>query len=113
MRDKKRKTRRGKREKGGGARISSMKEEEARRALPGFSAESSLRPTTTSQLYHLTRTYAQTAGAPTISSAASFLHYLCYYKCMIECSIICSPPRMCLISCPQQCRAQCGLFGIL
>src|SRR5688572_14853256 len=113
MRDNKRKTRI-KRKKGRAKddRIKNMKEQ-TRQRLPEFTAEASLR-TTTSKRYHLTRKYSPTPGATTISSAASsFLNYLCYYKCMIRCSIICSAPRMCLISCPQQCRAQCGLYGIL
>jgi hypothetical protein len=108
MTDIKRKTR-GKRKKGGQIdRINNRRE--ARQGLPEFTAEASLR-TTTGERYRLARTYVQTSRA-NISSAASFLDYLCYCKCMIECSIICSPPRMCFISCPQQCRAQCGLFGI-
>jgi hypothetical protein len=107
MRDNKRR----KTKKGGGAgddRIKNIKEE-ARQRLPLFNAEASLH-TTISQRYHLISIYTQ-SHAPPIGSAESFLDYLCYYKCMIGCSIICRPPRMCLISCPQQCRAQCGLYG--
>jgi hypothetical protein len=109
----KRKTRRkGKKEGGGGERIKNMKEG-TRQRLPEFTAEASLQRITTIQRYHLTREYAQTPIAGISSAAASFLDYLCYCKCMIRCSIICSPPRMCLVSCPQQCRAQCGLFGTI
>lgn len=32
-------------------------------------------------------------------------------ECLIRCSIICSPPRLCLISCPQMCSSICR--GIL
>jgi hypothetical protein len=98
--------------KGEGAgddRIKNIKEE-ARQRLPLFTAEASLHNTTTGQRYHLIRIYTQ-SHAPSIGSSASFPDNLCYYKCMIGCSIICRPPRMCLISCPQQCRAQCGLYG--
>jgi hypothetical protein len=91
--------------------IRNMKEQ-ARQMLPKFTAEASLQHIA-SQRYHLARKYAKTPTADISSAASSFLNYLCYYKCMIRCNIICSPPRMCLISCPQLCRAECGRFGIL
>jgi hypothetical protein len=110
MRGNKAKTRgKRRRRKAGVDRVKDTKEE-TRQKLPGFTADVPLL-STSAQRYHLTRRYAQT-HRPNISSAQSFLSSLCYYKCMVQCSIICSPPRMCLISCPRQCRAQCGLYGI-
>jgi hypothetical protein len=112
MKDKKKGKTRGEQEKGAeGDRIKNINHEPTQR-LPEFNSEASLY-TTSGEQYHLTKKYAQTSVATSISSASSLLSYLCYYKCMIECSVICSPPRMCLISCPQQCRAQCGLFETL
>jgi hypothetical protein len=107
-----RKTSKRERKKGretGGDKIKIAKEEKIQR-LPNFSAEASLY-ITTSHHYDLAGKYVQTPGATPINPASSFLSYFCYYNCMIKCGIICSRPRMCLISCPQQCRAQCEVYG--
>ena len=71
-------------------------------SLPGFNAEASLYKSKSE--YNPDYAYHHENSQP-ISPA--FMNFQCL-ECLIRCNIICSPPRLCLISCPQMCSRQCS-----
>jgi hypothetical protein len=73
--------------------------------LPGFTAEESLYKEKGEYKSYLTY-FHQKNG----SISPAYLNFRCL-RCLIRCNIICSPPRMCLVSCPQQCSGVCGAPG--
>ena len=73
--------------------------------LPGFTAQESLYKAKAHKSFQINADYQQ----HDVSVTPAYLNFPCL-ACLIRCNIICSPPRMCLVSCPQQCSGVCGGF---
>jgi hypothetical protein len=71
-------------------------------SLPGFNAEASLYKAKVEYKSYHAYNYQKSE-----SISPAYMNFECL-ECLIRCYIICSPPRLCIISCPQMCSRQCS-----